>query len=46
MGKIILIVFCVLVFIGMICAEVFVSAGSRKPSEKQSEKNEDSSRKH
>ena len=46
MNKILLIGFCVLVFIGIICAEVFVSAGSRKPSEKESEKDEDSSKKH
>lgn len=43
MEKILLIVFCVLCFAGMIAAEIFVSAGAKKPSEKKSgqKKNED-----
>ena len=45
MSKILLIGFCVLDFIGMICAEVFVSIGNKKPSEKKSEKDEDNSKK-
>ena len=43
MEKILLIVFCVLCFAGMIAAEIFASGGAKKPSDKKSDqkKNED-----
>ncbi|MBQ8922018.1 MAG: hypothetical protein IJ060_07660 [Oscillospiraceae bacterium] len=41
MGKIILIVFCALCFVGMICAEIFVSMGEKKPSDRKKHSGQD-----
>ena len=37
MGKILLIIFCVLCFVGMIAAEIFVSSGQKKPTDQKND---------